>query len=141
MLKMQSVLFPESRNIYKNNIINKLLSKRRAIKSSPFSILLFSRFFRSKRPVMCFVTITNCRIKNSQITEKHRTVYSFPTMRVFISAESYIIRSLNKSSHTILISASRYYGQRVLYYYTFYTEFLPLRHKKYNDFCIFEYSG
>lgn len=38
---MQSVLFPESRNIYKNNIINKLLSKRRAVKSSPFSVVDF----------------------------------------------------------------------------------------------------
>ena len=36
------------------------------------------------------------------------------------------------------LSASRYYEQRVLFYYTFYTEFLPLRYKKYNDFCISE---
>ena len=36
------------------------------------------------------------------------------------------------------LSASRYYEQRVLYYYTFYTEILLLRYKKYNDFCISE---
>ena len=81
----------QMRNVDKTStVLKQTIIQKESRQKLSFLYSLFSRFYRSKRPVMYFVTITNCRIKNSQITEKHRTVYSFPTMRVFISAESYM---------------------------------------------------